>query len=120
MYLDIKQRTRFLSVVENMKHIRRDAPMTILNNIYDYYTKNSKEVLKFDSNWKKIDNIYKSSEEGKLIKKKIDDKNNVINKIISKNKREGIKLKNKYKKFDLVIEQINDENKGITYNQTDY
>ena len=120
MYLDIKQRTRFLSVVENLKHIRRDAPMTILNNIYDYYTKNSKEVLKFDSNWKKIDNIYKSSEEGKLIKKKIDDKNDVINKIISKNKREGIKLKNKYKKFDLVIEKINDENKGITYNQTDY
>lgn len=68
---------------------------------------------------KKIDNINKSSEEGKLIKKKIDKKNYVINKFISKNQFEGIKLKNKYKKFDLIIDKINEANKAQKYNQTE-
>ena len=36
------------------------------------------------------------------------------------NKIEGIKLKNKYKKFDLVIDKINEEKNGNLYNETNY
>jgi hypothetical protein len=33
---------------------------------------------------------------------------------------EGIKLKDKYKQFDLVIDQINEENNGNLYSETNY
>ena len=120
IYLDIKKRDRLLSLVENLKSDERATPMMFLNHLYEEYNKRSKEVIKVNSTRKKINKIYKSSEEGKLIKKKIDEKNNVINKLISKNKIEGIKLKNKYKKFDLVIDKINEENNGNLYNETNY
>ena len=120
IYLDIKKRDRLLSLVENLKSDERATPMMFLNHLYEEYNKRSKEVIKINSTKRKINKIYKSSEEGKLIKKKIDEKNNVINKLISKNKIEGIKLKNKYKKFDLVINKINEENNGNLYNETNY
>ena len=120
IYLDIKKRDRLLSLVENLKSDERATPMMFLNHLYEEYNKRSKEVIKVNSTKRKINKIYKSSEEGKLIKKKIDEKNNVINKLISMNKIEGIKLKNKYKKFDLVIDKINEENNGNLYNETNY
>ena len=58
---------------------------------------------------KKINNIYKSSNQGRIINEKISDKSQFINKFISKNKMESVKLKNKYEKFDLVVEEINEE-----------
>ena len=47
----------------------------------------------------------------------MNDKNYIINKIISKNHFDGIKLKNKYKQFDLVIDKINEENQIPPTNQ---
>ena len=120
IYLDIKKRERLLSLVENLKSTERMSTMMFLNHLFKEYKKKSKEIIKINSTRKKINKIYKSSEEGKLIKKKIDEKNYVINRIISKNKMEGIKLKDKYKKFDLVIDQINEENNGNLYNETNY
>ena len=111
IYMDIKNRSRFLSVVEKLKNIKREAPMMILSDLYENYFQKSKEIIKTDSIRKKINNIYKSSEKGYLIRRKINKTNDVINKIISKNKIEGIKLKNKYKLFDMIIEKINEENK---------
>ena len=96
------------------------STMMFLNHLFKEYKKKSKEIIKINSTRKKINKIYKSSEEGKLIKKKIDEKNYVINRIISKNKMEGIKLKDKYKQFDLVIDQINEENNGNLYSETNY
>ena len=118
-YADIKKKIRFLSLVENLKNIQRLAPMTLLNHLYKEYQNKSKELIEKDLIHKKIDNINKSSEEGKLIKKKIDKKNYIINKFISKNLFEGMKLKNKYKKFDLVIDKIKEENRAKKYNQTE-
>ena len=108
-----------MSIVEELKNIKRLAPMTLLNQIYEEYSKKSKEVILNDPNQKYIENLYKSNEEGKLIKQKIDDKNYIINKIISKNRHEGNQLKNKYKQFDLVIDKINEENKAPINNQID-
>ena len=118
-YADLKKRIRLLSIVEKLKNIKRLAPMTLLNQIYEEYSKKSKEVILNDPNQKYIENLYKSNEEGKLIKQKIDDKNYIINKIISKNRHEGNQLKNKYKQFDLVIDKINEENKAPINNQID-
>ena len=120
IYLDIKKRERLLSLVENLKSTERMSTMMFLNHLFKEYKKKSKEIIKINSTRKKINKIYKSSEEGKLIKKKIDEKNYVINRIISKNKMEGIKLKDKYKQFDLVIDQINEENNGNLYSETNY
>ena len=118
-YATTKKKIRLLSLVENLKNIQRIAPMELLNHLYKEYHNKSKELIEKDLIHKKIDNINKSSEEGKLIKKKIDKKNNVINNFISKNQFEGIKLKNKYKKFDMIIDKINEENKAQKYNQTE-
>ena len=85
--------------------------MVLLNQIYEEYRKQSKKIIKIDPSKNKINKIYKSSEEGKLIKKKVEQKNNEINKIILKNNMERINLKNKYEKFDLMIEKIKEENK---------
>ena len=104
--LDIKKRDRLLSIVEKLKNIKRIAPMVLLNQIYEEYRKQSKKIIKIDPSKNKINKIYKSSEEGKLIKKKVEQKNNEINKIILKNNMERINLKNKYEKFDLMIEKI--------------
>ena len=112
IYLDIKKRDRLLSLVENLKSDERATPMMFLNHLYEEYNKRSKEVIKVNSTKRKINKIYKSSEEGKLIKKKVEQKNNEINKIILKNNMERINLKNKYEKFDLIIEKIKEENKG--------
>ena len=120
IYLDIKKRERLLSLVENLKSTERMSTMMFLNHLFKEYKKKSKEIIKINSTRKKINKIYKSSEEGKLIKKKIDEKNYVINRIISKNKMEGIKLKDKYKQLDLVIDQINEENNGNLYSETNY
>ena len=109
--LDIKKRDRLLSIVEKLKNIKRIAPMVLLNQIYEEYRKQSKKIIKIDPSKNKINKIYKSSEEGKLIKKKVEQKNNEINKIILKNNMERINLKNKYEKFDLMIEKIKEENK---------
>ena len=92
--------------------------MTLLNHLYEEYNKMSKKMIGNDSIKKQIENIYKSSEEGKVIKRKLDDKNHIINKIISKNHFDGIKLKNKYKQFDLVIDKINEENQILFTNQS--
>ena len=116
----IKKRERLLSLVENLKSTERMSTMMFLNHLFKEYKKKSKEIIKINSTRKKINKIYKSSEEGKLIKKKIDEKNYVINRIISKNKMEGIKLKDKYKQLDLVIDQINEENNGNLYSETNY
>ena len=118
-YAAIKKRIRLLSLVENLKNVQRIAPMELLNHIYKEYHNKSKELIEKDLIHKKIDNINKSAEKGKLIKKKIDKKNDIINKFISKNQFEGIKLKNKFKKFDLIIDKINEENKAQKYNQTE-
>ena len=123
IYLEIKKRGRLLSIVDNLHNIKRNAPLKFLNRVYEEYDQKSKEIIKIDSTRKKINQIYKSSDEGKLIKKKIDEKNYAINKIITKNKMEGIKLKNKYEKFDLIIDRINEEQKVNPMNlnnETDY
>ena len=119
-YSHIKRRLNLISIVENLKNIKTLAPMDLLNQIYEEYKKESKKIITDKFRNKRIDNIYKSSEEGKLIKKKIDKTNDNINKFISKNYFEGIKLKNKYKKLDLVINQINEENKANFDNRTEY
>ena len=116
-YSDAKKRIKFLSILEKLKNVQRLAPMQLLNNIYEEYTKMSKKIIANDSIKKHIENIYKSSEEGKEIKRKMNDKNYIINKIISKNHFDGIKLKNKYKQFDLVIDKINEENQIPPTNQ---
>ena len=119
-YSDIKRRLNLISIVENLKNIKTLAPMALLNQIYEEYKKESKKIITDKLRNKRIDNIYKSSEDGKLIRKKIDKTNDNINKFISKNYFEGIKLKNKYKKLDLVINQINEENKANFDNRTEY
>ena len=116
-YSDAKKRIKFLSILEKLKNVQRLAPMQLLNNIYEEYTKMSKKIIANDSIKKHIENIYKSSDEGKEIKRKMNDKNYIINKIISKNHFDGIKLKNKYKQFDLVIDKINEENQIPPTNQ---
>ena len=83
----------------------------IINHLYDDYKNKSKALIMNDPSRRKINNIYKSSEEGKLIKKKINEKNYVINKFISMNQMDGIKLKNRCKKFESLVEKINEENK---------
>ena len=113
--MDIHKRGRFLSIVEKLKNIKRVAPMMLLNHLFEEYTKQSKQVVGVDPKKKKINNIYKSLEEGKLIKKKIEEKNNEINKMIYTNKEKGNNLKNKYEKFDLVIEKIKEENQENKY-----
>ena len=115
IYMDIHKRGRFLSIVEKLKNIKRVAPMMLLNHLFEEYTKQSKQVVGVDPKKKKINNIYKSEEEGKLIKKKIEEKNNEINKMIYINKEKGNNLKNKYEKFDLVIEKIKEENQENKY-----
>jgi hypothetical protein len=75
----------------------------------DYYEK-SKEMIVDDVITKKINKIYRSSTEGKIIKEKIDHKNNFINRLISKNIMDGVKLKNKYEKCDMLVGEIKDEN----------
>ena len=115
IYMDIHKRGRFLSIVEKLKNIKRVAPMMLLNHLFEEYTKQSKQVVGVDPKKKKINNIYKSEEEGKLIKKKIEEKNNEINKMIYTNKEKGNNLKNKYEKFDLVIEKIKEENQENKY-----
>ena len=119
MYIKIKKRLRLLSVVEKLKNIKRNAPLKILDHLYENYSEKSKDIILLNSFKKKINNIYKSTEEGQLIKNKINTNNYIINKLISKNQKEVNILKNRYEKFNLVIERINDENKGIIYSQTE-
>ena len=110
-YFNSKLKIRLLSVIEKLKNIKRNAPMMIINHLYEDYKNKSKALIMNDPSRRKINNIYKSSEEGKLIKKKIDEKNYVINKFISMNQMDGIKLKNRCKKFESLVEKINEENK---------
>ena len=110
-YFNSKLKIRLLSVLEKLKNIKHNAPMMIINHLYEDYKNKSKALIMNDPSRRIINNIYKSSEEGKLIKKKIDEKNYVINKFISMNQMDGIKLKNRCKKFESLVEKINEENK---------
>lgn len=108
-YYDIRNQLRLLSIIDNLKNVKGNAPLTLMKGLDKDYQEKSKEMIVDDKITKKINNIYKSSNQGRIINEKISDKSQFINKFISKNKMESVKLKNKYEKFDLVVEEINEE-----------
>ena len=70
-------------------------------------------MLKNDLFTKKINKIYKSFAEGKIINRKISSKNKFINKFASKNIMDLINLKAKYTQCDLLVKKIKEENSII-------
>ena len=107
LYISFKKRERLLSFIEKLKNINKDAPMMVLKHLNDSYIKNSKEIININSNFrKKINKLFESCEKERIIRKKIDKKNDLIHKIILKNKIDIIKLKNKYKNLDLIIKEM--------------
>ena len=114
-YYDMKNQLRLLSVVDKLKNIKDNAPVKLMKHLNKDYYEKSKEMIVDDKNTKKINNIYRSSTEGKIIKDKFSDKTNYINKFVNKNKRDVVKLKNKYEKCDLLVGQIVEENNVNNY-----
>ena len=84
--------------------------MNLIGHIEKDYQRKSKKIIDDDSFTKKINNIYKSFTEGKIINKKISSRNIYINKLASKNILDLVNLKSKYQKFDLLAKKIKEEN----------
>ena len=80
-----------------------------MGNLEKDYQRRSKKIIKEDLFTKKINKIYKSSTEGRLINKKIGSRYIYINKLASKNIMDLVNLKSKYQKFDLLIKKIKEE-----------
>ena len=108
-YYNIKNQVRLLSIVDKLKNIKGNAPLNLMKSLNEDYYEKSKEMIVDDVITKKINKINRSSTEGKIIKEKIEHKNNFINRLISKNIMDGVKLKNKYEKCDLLVGEIKDE-----------
>jgi len=109
-YTNLKKQVRLLSVVDNLKNITQTVPMNLIGHIEKDYQRKSKKIIDDDSFTKKINNIYKSFTEGKIINKKISSRNIYINKLASKNILDLVNLKSKYQKFDLLAKKIKEEN----------
>ena len=109
-YYDMRNQLRLLSLVDNLKNIKENAPLTLMKQLKKDYYEKSKEMIVDDKTTKKINNIYRSSDQGKVINDKVSDKSHYIDKFISSNHMEGVKLKNKYEKFDMVLKEIIEEN----------
>lgn len=109
-YYDIGNQIRLLSILDNLKNVKENAPLNLIKSLNEEYYEKSKEMIVEDSVTKKINNIYRSSTEGKKINEKASGKSNLINRLVSKNIMDGVKLKNKYEKCDLLVEEIQDEN----------
>ena len=119
-YTNQKNKIRLLSVVDNLKNITQNVPMNLMENLERDYQRKSKKIIKEDLFKKKINKIYKSFTEGKLINKKISSRNIYINKLASKNNLDLVNLKSKYQKFDLLIKKINEENNKSRNNKIKY
>ena len=116
-YTNLKNKVRLLSVVDNLKNITQNVPMNLMENLEKDYQIKSKKIIKDDLFTKKINNIYKSFTEGKIINKKISSRNIYINKLSSKNILDLVNLKSKYQKFDLLIKKIEEENNKTENNK---
>ena len=108
-YTNLKNKVRLLSVVDNLKNITQNVPLNLMGNLEKDYQRRSKKIIKEDLFTKKINKIYKSSTEGRLINKKISSRYIYINKLASKNIMDLVNLKSKYQKFDLLIKKIKEE-----------
>ena len=109
-YYDMRNQLRLLSLVDNLKNIKENAPLSLMKQLKKDYYEKSKEMIVDDKTTKKINNIYRSSDQGKVINEKVSGKSYYIDKFISSNHMEGVKLKNKYEKFDMVLKEIIEEN----------
>ena len=114
-YYDMKNRIRLLSIVDKLKNMENNAPYNLIKHLNQDYYERSKEMIVDDKVTKKINNIYRSSTEGKIIKEKFSDKSHFIKKFVSKNHIDGLKLKNRYEKCDMLIDQIVEENDANNY-----
>ena len=112
-YYNMKNKIRLLSIVDNMKNMTENSPKRLIEHLNEDYQKKSKKLLKNDLFTKKINKIYKSFAEGKIINKKISSKNKFINKFASKNIMDLINLKAKYGQCDLLVKKIKEENSII-------
>ena len=90
--------------------MQNNSPAQLVSRINEDYYEQSKDLILNDKFTKSINNIYRSFTEGKKINEKIANKSKYINLLISKNKMNGVNLKNKYEKVDNLIEEINEEN----------
>ena len=95
--------------------MENNAPYNLIKHLNQDYYERSKEMIVDDKVTKKINNIYRSSTEGKIIKEKFSDKSHFIKKFVSKNHIDGLKLKNRYEKCDMLIDQIVEENDANNY-----
>ena len=114
-YYDMKNRIRLLSIVDKLKSMDNNAPINLIKHLNQDYYEKSKEIIVHDKVAKKFNNIYRSSTEGKIIKEKFSDKSHFIKKFISKNQIDGLKLKNRYAKCDMLIDEIVEENDANNY-----
>ena len=112
-YYIMKNQIRLLSIVDNMKNMTENSPKRLIEHLNEDYQKKSKKMLKNDLFTKKINKIYKSFAEGKIINRKISSKNKFINKFASKNIMDLINLKAKYDQCDLLVKKIKEENSII-------
>ena len=119
-YTNLKNKVRLLSVVDNLKNITQNVPLNLMGNLEKDYQRRSKKIIKEDLFTKKINKIYKSSTEGRLINKKISSRYIYINKLASKNILDLVNLKSKYQKFDLLIKKIKEENNKTRNNKNEY
>ena len=109
-YYDMKNQIRLLSIVDNLKNMKENAPVNLITHLNrDYYEK-SKDMIVDNKVTKQIKKIYRSSTEGKIINEKVYGKSQYINKFVSKNHMDVVKLKNKFEKFDKVVKEILIEN----------
>ena len=108
-YYDMKNQIRLLSIVDNLKNMKYNVPVNLITHLNrDYYEK-SKEMIVDDKVTKQINIIHRSTTEGKIINEKVKDKSLYINRFLSKNQIEGVKLKNKYEKCENLVKEINVE-----------
>ena len=112
-YYNMKNKIRLLSIVDNMKNMTENSPKNLIEHLNEDYQKKSKKMLKNDLFTKKINKIYKSFAEGKIINRKISSNNKFINKFASKNIMDLINLKAKYAQCDLLVKKIKEENNII-------
>ena len=112
-YYNMKNKIRLLSIVDNMKNMTENSPKNLIEHLNEDYQKKSKKMLKNDLFTKKINKIYKSFAEGKIINRKISSNNKFINKFASKNIMDLINLKAKYDQCDLLVKKIKEENNII-------
>lgn len=108
-YYNMKNRLRLLSIVDNLKSMKGNAPDNLIKHLNkDYYDK-SKKMIFNDPLTKRINQIYKSSNQGRKLNEKITKQSNFINRFLSKNQRDEVNLKNRIEKFNMIVEEIAQE-----------